>query len=129
MKVRQVTRYPYILRFVGLVVELNSEDGESSRIAVKTLRKSATEVSVAQSLSFTTISAAQLEKCEFLAEAKLMWNCKHEHILTLRAICLDNDPNFLILELMEGGDLLSYLRANRPSPSQVTQQGNRAICD
>ena len=37
-----------MLRFVGLVVELNSEDGESSRIAVKTLRKSATEVSVAQ---------------------------------------------------------------------------------
>ena len=58
-----------------------------------------------------------------------MWNCKHEHILTLRAICLDNDPNFLILELMEGGDLLSYLRANRPSPSQVTQLANTAPCD
>ena len=45
-----------------------------------------------------------------------MWNFKHDHILSLLAICLDNDPAFLILELMEGGDLLSYLRANRPSP-------------
>ena len=45
-----------------------------------------------------------------------MWNFKHEHILSLIAICLDNDPNFLILELMEGGDLLSYLRTSRPSP-------------
>ena len=57
-----------------------------------------------------------MEKGEFLKEAKLMWNFKHEHILSLIAICLDNDPNFLILELMEGGDLLSYLRTRRPSP-------------
>jgi proto-oncogene tyrosine-protein kinase ROS len=68
------------------------------KIAVKTLRKGATES----------------EKAEFLKEAKLMWNFKHEHILNLNAICLDNDPHFLILELMEGSDLLSYLRQNRP---------------
>ena len=83
--------------YEGLVQELNSDDGASSRIAVKTLRKGATDS----------------EKSEFLKEAKLMWNFKHDHILSLIAICLDNDPNFLILELMEGGDLLSYLRSNR----------------
>ena len=55
------------------------------------------------------------EKGEFLKEAKLMWNFMHDHILSLIAICLDNDTNFLILELMEGGDLLSYLRSNRPN--------------
>ena len=74
-----------------MVKELNSEDGAASKIAVKTLRKGATEN----------------EKIEFLKEAKLMWNFKHDHILNLIAICLDNDPNFLILELMESGDLLS----------------------
>ena len=83
--------------FEGLVKEFG-EDGLEVKIAVKTLRKGATES----------------EKAEFLKEAKLMWNFKHEHILNLNAICLDNDPNFLILELMEGGDLLSYLRQNRP---------------
>ena len=82
-----------------MVKELHSEDGVASKIAVKTLRKGATEN----------------EKIEFLKEAKLMWNFKHDHILNLIAICLDNDPNFLILELMEAGDLLSYLRANRPN--------------
>ena len=77
---------------------VDSEDGVETKIAVKTLRKGATDI----------------EKIEFLKEAKLMWNFKHEHILNLNAICLDNDPNFLILELMEAGDLLSYLRAHRP---------------
>jgi proto-oncogene tyrosine-protein kinase ROS len=84
--------------FEGLVKDAEGSDGLEMKIAVKTLRK----------------GAADSEKAEFLKEAKLMWNFKHEHILNLNAICLDNDPNFLILELMEGGDLLSYLRNNRP---------------
>ena len=89
--------------FEGGVKELDSEDGVETRIAVKTLRKGATDN----------------EKLEFLKEAKLMWNFKHDHILNLNAICLDNDPNFLILELMEAGDLQSYLRAHRPKgPNQ-----------
>ena len=97
--------------YEGLVQELNSDDGASTRIAVKTLRKGATDS----------------EKSEFLKEAKLMWNFKHDHILSLNAICLDNDPNFLILELMEGGDLLSYLRSNRPHG--VTGVSNISLAD
>lgn len=58
--------------------------------------------------------ATEQEKLEFLKEAQLMSNFKHAHILELLGVCLDNDPNFIIMELMEGGDLLSYLRASRP---------------
>ena len=43
-----------------------------------------------------------------------MSHFKHAHILQLLGVCLDNDPNFIIMELMEGGDLLSYLRSRRP---------------
>lgn len=43
-----------------------------------------------------------------------MSHFKHDHILRLLGVCLDADPNFILLELMEGGDLLSYLRNNRP---------------
>jgi len=60
-------------------------------------------------------NASEGEKDEFLQEALLMSNFKHEHIIQLLGVCLDNDPQFIILELMEGGDLLSYLRASRPS--------------
>lgn len=57
------------------------------------------------------------EKLEFLKEAQLMSNFRHKHIISLLGVCLDNDPYFLLLELMEGGDLLSYLRASRGSDS------------
>ena len=59
--------------------------------------------------------ASITEKEAFLKEALLMRNFKHEHILQLLGVCLNTDPQFLILELMEGGDLLSYLRSARPA--------------
>ncbi|XP_065076468.1 proto-oncogene tyrosine-protein kinase ROS isoform X3 [Ochlerotatus camptorhynchus] len=71
-----------------------------TRVAIKTLRKGATEQ----------------EKAEFLQEAHLMSNFKHKHILKLIGVCLDLDSLYIIMELMQGGDLLSYLRSNRPTP-------------
>src|SRR6185437_12022639 len=75
--------------------------------------------------------ATDHEKDDFLKEAKLMGNFVHPHILQLLGICLDNNPNFLILELMEGLDLLSYLRNNRPvgaTPSCLTMDDLLCIC-
>ena len=63
--------------------------------------------------------ATDTEKEEFLKEALLMSNFKHSHILRLLGVCLDNDPQFIILELMEGGDLLSYLRSSRPTSVSI----------
>ncbi|CAK1555335.1 unnamed protein product [Leptosia nina] len=84
--------------FEGLARHIDTNN-PNTKVAVKTLRKGATEQ----------------EKTEFLKEAALMSNFKHEHILRLLGVCLDNDPNYIIMELMEGGDLLSYLRAKRSS--------------
>uniref|UniRef100_A0A8C3K4N0 Tyrosine-protein kinase receptor n=1 Tax=Calidris pygmaea TaxID=425635 RepID=A0A8C3K4N0_9CHAR len=42
----------------------------------------------------------------------------HPHILKLLGVCLLNEPQYLILELMEGGDLLSYLRGARKQKFQ-----------
>lgn len=65
--------------------------------------------------------ASDQEKTEFLQEAQLMSHFKHEHILQLLGVCLDNDPHFIIMELMQGGDLLTYLRDSRnPSVSKMT---------
>jgi proto-oncogene tyrosine-protein kinase ROS len=43
-----------------------------------------------------------------------MTQFKHPHIIQLLGICVDTDPCCLLLELMGGGDLLSFLRSNRP---------------
>ncbi|XP_035208124.1 proto-oncogene tyrosine-protein kinase ROS-like, partial [Stegodyphus dumicola] len=100
--------------FEGVVFDLN-EDEPYLKIAVKTLKKGAT----------------QHEKEEFLKEAKLMSNFKHEHILQLLGVCIESNPNFIILELMEGGDLLSFLRSNRPTAfhsSNLTMDDLLSIC-
>ena len=47
---------------------------------------------------------------EFLKEAKIASSLKHENIVALIGVCIEDDANFIILELMEGGDILSYLK-------------------
>ncbi|XP_062302472.1 proto-oncogene tyrosine-protein kinase ROS [Osmerus eperlanus] len=73
-----------------------------NRVAVKTLRKEATES----------------EKAEFLKEAHIMSQFQHPNIVRLLGVCVQNEPQFLILELMPGGDLRSYLMKARPSASR-----------
>ena len=42
-----------------------------------------------------------------------MSNFNHLNVLPVLGVCLSN-PFFLILELMEAGDLLAFLRGARP---------------
>lgn len=81
------------------IVKNTNVDVDETRVAIKTLRKGAT---------------AQ-EKNEFLQEAHLMSNFKHDHILRLIGVCFDMETLYIIMELMQGGDLLSFLRQSRPS--------------
>ena len=38
----------------------------------------------------------------------------HENVLGVMGVCINNNPNFFMLELMEAGNLLQFLRqANR----------------
>lgn len=60
-----------------------------------------------------------------------MANFKHPHILQLLGVCLDANWNAIILELMEGGDLLTYLRQRRPDgekPCQLSIDDLLSIC-
>lgn len=87
----------------------------SSLLTLQTLRKSSTEQ----------------EKADFIKEAKMMGLFKHPHILQLLGICLDPELNSILLELMEGGDLLSYLRSMRPvgnKLSPLTMNDLLSIC-
>ncbi|XP_059481438.1 proto-oncogene tyrosine-protein kinase ROS isoform X2 [Neocloeon triangulifer] len=83
--------------------------GGQEKVAVKTLKKGATEH----------------EKKEFLKEAQLMSNFRHEHILQMLGVCLDKESNFIVMELMEGGDLLNFLRTSRP----LTRSGEMTLID
>ncbi|NXP53439.1 ROS1 kinase, partial [Heliornis fulica] len=88
--------------YEGTAMDILADGSGKSKVAVKTLKKGATDQ----------------EKSEFLKEAHLMSKFDHPHILKLLGVCLLNEPQYLILELMEGGDLLSYLRGARKQKLQ-----------
>ncbi|XP_069707856.1 proto-oncogene tyrosine-protein kinase ROS [Phaenicophaeus curvirostris] len=88
--------------YEGTAVDILADGSGETKVAVKTLKKGATDH----------------EKSEFLKEAHLMSKFDHPHILKLLGVCLLNEPQYLILELMEAGDLLSYLRGARKQKLQ-----------
>ncbi|KJH51479.1 fibronectin type III domain protein [Dictyocaulus viviparus] len=52
------------------------------------------------------------EKIKFMKEAVLMNNFDHPNIVKLLGVCLEGPKQFLILEFMEGGDLLNFLQSS-----------------
>ncbi|XP_015109279.1 proto-oncogene tyrosine-protein kinase ROS [Diachasma alloeum] len=86
-------------------------------VAIKTLRK----------------GASAQEKTEFIQEARLMSHFKHKHVLRLLGVCQDIDGPQLVLELMEAGDLLTYLRNSRnyapTDPQALRLQDLLAMCE
>ncbi|KAK1171236.1 hypothetical protein AOXY_G5984 [Acipenser oxyrinchus oxyrinchus] len=83
--------------YEGIALDILGKGSGETKVAVKTLKNVATDH----------------EKAEFLKEAHLMSQFDHPHILKLLGVCLMNEPHFIILELMKGGDLRTYLREAR----------------
>ncbi|KAM5284647.1 proto-oncogene tyrosine-protein kinase ROS isoform 2-T3 [Hipposideros larvatus] len=83
--------------YEGTAVDILGVGSGETKVAVKTLKKGSTDQ----------------EKIEFLKEAHLMSKFNHPNILKQLGVCLLNEPQYIILELMEGGDLLTYLRKAR----------------
>ncbi|XP_047414156.1 proto-oncogene tyrosine-protein kinase ROS isoform X2 [Sciurus carolinensis] len=83
--------------YEGTAIDILGDGSGEIKVAVKTLKKGSTDQ----------------EKIEFLKEAHLMSKFNHPNILKQLGVCLLNEPQYIILELMEGGDLLTYLRKAR----------------
>ncbi|XP_076171634.1 insulin receptor [Ptiloglossa arizonensis] len=58
-------------------------------------------------------TASQREKNEFLNEASVMKNFSTYHIIKLLGVVSIENPPFVVMELMENGDLKTYLRRIR----------------
>ena len=50
-----------------------------------------------------------------MKEAKLMSQFDSDYIVKLLGVCIDKDPYYLLLELMNRGDLVGFLRKSRPT--------------
>ena len=73
------------------------ETSKKQRVAVKTLR--------------SDIDARKRDS--FFNEAILMSKFQHQHVLQFLGICLVEQRTYIVMELMENGDLLTYLRDSR----------------
>lgn len=49
-------------------------------------------------------------------------NLVHPNVVRLLGVCIESEPHWIVLELMEGGSLLQYLRSVRPSDVPKTCQ-------
>uniref|UniRef100_A0A0K0FVH3 receptor protein-tyrosine kinase n=1 Tax=Strongyloides venezuelensis TaxID=75913 RepID=A0A0K0FVH3_STRVS len=61
------------------------------------------------------------DRIKFLKEAILMNNFNHRNIVKLLGVCFEPECNFLLIELMEGGDLLKFLRESRPTQREPSK--------
>nr|XP_025036773.1 ALK tyrosine kinase receptor [Pelodiscus sinensis] len=87
--------------YEGQVVGILS-DPNSLQVAVKTLPEMCSEQ----------------DELDFLMEALIISKFNHQNIVRCIGVSLQALPRFILLELMAGGDLKSFLRETRPRPSQ-----------
>ncbi|XP_050691816.1 tyrosine-protein kinase SRK2-like isoform X1 [Eriocheir sinensis] len=68
-----------------------------------------------------TLRPGKMKQQEFLEEAQILKNLRHPRLLQLYAVCTQEEPFYIITELMHNGSLLDYLRReNRPLIDKVT---------
>ena len=57
-----------------------------------------------------TLKPGTMSPSDFLQEAQLMKKAQHQHLVRLYAVCSQEEPIYIITELMKHGSLLDYLQ-------------------
>ncbi|CAJ1073548.1 LOW QUALITY PROTEIN: leukocyte tyrosine kinase receptor [Xyrichtys novacula] len=89
--------------YEGQVLGMNA-DNSPMQVAIKTLPEICSEQ----------------DEMDFLMEALIMSKFSHENIVRCIGVSLNILPRFILLELMTGGDMKSFLRQNRPRAGQTS---------
>ncbi|XP_031455376.1 ALK tyrosine kinase receptor [Phasianus colchicus] len=63
---------------------------------------------------------SEQDELDFLMEALIISKFNHQNIVRCIGVSLQALPRFILLELMAGGDLKSFLRETRPRPNQLS---------
>jgi serine/threonine protein kinase len=75
-----------------------AKNGVATLVAVKSL--------------LASVGVPEVERQSFEYEARLLCSLRHAHIVSALGVCFKQQPNMLIIELMES-DLRTYLKAHR----------------
>uniref|UniRef100_T1KLD1 receptor protein-tyrosine kinase n=1 Tax=Tetranychus urticae TaxID=32264 RepID=T1KLD1_TETUR len=92
--------------YQGYLINLSGEMLDEVPVAVKTLPEQ---------------TANNQAEMDFLMEALIMSKFRHRNIVRFIGVCFEKMPRFIVLELLAGGDLKTFLREsrasiNKPSP-------------
>ncbi|XP_011305435.1 tyrosine-protein kinase Fps85D isoform X2 [Fopius arisanus] len=106
--------------------ELNNDDvilqekigrGNFGDVYKAKLRSCQTEVAV----KTCKVTLPDEQKRKFLQEGRILKQYDHPNIVKLIGICVQKQPIMIVMELVAGGSLLTYLRKNSSSISQREQ--------
>lgn len=65
-------------------------------------------------------SANNQAEMDFLMEALIMSKFKHRNIVRFIGVCFEKMPRFIVLELLSGGDLKTFLRESRGTSNRLS---------
>ncbi len=82
----------------------NANNGRPMTVAVKSLKD----------------DGSTTESSLFVKEAARMRKLSHKNVLGILAVCFQSQPNFILMEFMENGDLKAYLRLCTDAAKDLT---------
>ncbi|CAI9730647.1 ALK tyrosine kinase receptor-like [Octopus vulgaris] len=76
-----------------------------------------------------TLPALSTEQAgqDFVTEAIIMSKFNHPNIVKFLGVCFESHPKYIVLELLNGGDLRNFLRENRPKPDTTPTISTRDL--
>ena len=64
-------------------------------------------------VAIKTLKPGYMDPKDFLAEAQIMKTLKHPKLIQLYAVCTQDEPIYIVTELMRNGSLLEFLRGDK----------------
>ena len=68
-----------------------------------------------------TLKPGTMSPQAFLDEAHIMKKCRHDKLVQLYAVCSQEEPIYIVTELMSNGSLLEYLRKDTGKSLKLPQ--------
>lgn len=73
-----------------------------------------------------TLKEGSMDPKDFLAEAQVMKELRHENLIKLYAVCTQQEPILIVTELMRNGCLLDYLKSKKGRELTIVMLVNMA---
>ncbi|KAJ1368831.1 hypothetical protein KIN20_030170 [Parelaphostrongylus tenuis] len=92
-------------------------EGEYGEVREGTIQRKQRTLQVAIKLAKGTGDMSKAKIKEMMREARLLRNFKHQNVVRFYGVAVDEQPLYIILELVKGGSLIVYLKSRKDAVS------------